>query len=60
MKTSSPKQSTREIRVALGVMGIPKDVVVITPADYQQRKNLVGTVAYPAHREGRVLYERRR
>ena len=58
MKTESRKQSTRDIRVALGVMGIPKDVIVNTPDEFERRKNIVGSIAYPAHHEGRVLYER--
>jgi len=58
MDTDSRKQTTREIRMALDAMGIPKDVVVISPEEFERFKNVVGTVAYPVHREGRVLYAR--
>jgi uncharacterized protein len=58
MKTESRKESTRAIRIALGVMGVPKDVIVISPDQFEEAKNLVGTIVYPAHHEGRVLYER--
>ncbi len=58
MSTTSKRSTTRDIRVALDAMGIPKDVVVITPAEFENEKHVIGTVAYPAHHEGRVLYER--
>jgi hypothetical protein len=37
-----------------------KDIIVVTPDEFERRKDIVGTVAYPAHHEGRVLYERPR
>jgi predicted nucleotidyltransferase len=58
METDSRRRSAVEIGVALHAMGIPKDVVVITPEEFERRKDIVGTVAYPAHHEGRRLYER--
>ncbi len=45
--------------MALDAMGIPKDVVVITPDEFDRYRDIVGTIAYPAHHEGRILYERR-
>ena len=59
MNTESRKQSTREIRMALDAMGMPKDIVVITPEEFERGKEIVGTIAHPAHHEGRILYERR-
>lgn len=59
MPTDSKKDTTIEIRVALHAMGIAKDVVVVTPEEFERRRDIVGTVIYPAIREGRVLYERR-
>lgn len=58
METAAKRDTTRDIRMALDAMGIPKDVVVITPDEFERYKDIVGTVAYPAHHEGRVLYER--
>jgi predicted nucleotidyltransferase len=60
MNTESKPRSEIAIRVALDAMGIPKDVIVITPDEFERRKTIVGTVAYPAHHEGRILYERSR
>lgn len=60
MQTESKREAAVRIGVALDAMGIPKDVLVITPDEFERRKNIVGTAAYPAHHEGRILYERSR
>lgn len=38
MNTESRKRATREIRMALDAMGIPKDIVVITPEEFRSWK----------------------
>jgi predicted nucleotidyltransferase len=45
-----------EIRKALHDIPIPMDVVVTTPEDFAWRRNVVGTIEWPATREGKVLY----
>ena len=54
--------SKRKERVKIGVavhgIGVAKDIVVATPEEVTRLGNLVGTVLYPALREGKVLYER--
>ncbi len=47
-----------EIRVALHDIRIPKDIIITTPEDFAWRKDVVGTIEYPAVREGKVLYAR--
>jgi predicted nucleotidyltransferase len=47
-----------EIREALHDILVPKDVLVTRPADYAWRKDVVGTIEWPAAREGKVLYAR--
>jgi predicted nucleotidyltransferase len=47
-----------QIRVALRGMGIAKDVAVVTPEQVKKYRDMVGTIIYPAFREGKVLYER--
>jgi len=54
----SKLDQTVDIRVALHGMGIAKDVVVVTPEQFEAERDLVGTIVYPAVREGRVLYAR--
>lgn len=43
---------------ALWNVGVPKDIVVVRPEEFERYRDVVGTVIYPAAREGRVLYER--
>ncbi len=54
--------SKRRERIAMGValqgMGQSKDIVVYTPEEVAHYGNVVGTLLYPALREGKVLYER--
>jgi len=45
-----------EIRKVLFGFGVPKDVMVLTPEEFERHKDLPGTIAYPAAHEGRVLY----
>ncbi len=47
-----------EIRRALHRFPIPLDVVVTSPVDFALRSELVGTIEWPASREGKVLYAR--
>jgi predicted nucleotidyltransferase len=45
---------------SLADLGVPKDLVLMTPAQFETGKQYVGTLARPASREGRILYERKR
>ena len=44
---------------ALRGLPIATDIVVLTPEEFAESAEIPGTVARPAAREGRVLYERR-
>lgn len=44
------------MRRALNGMGLPKDVVVLTSREFETKRNIPGTIAYPAAREGKTLY----
>ena len=48
-----------EMRVALHDVRVPKDVILVTPEEVEQDRHIVGTLIYPALREGKVLYVRR-
>jgi predicted nucleotidyltransferase len=54
----SKRQEQLDMRIALHGIGLAKDIVVVTPEELEEYKDLVGTVIRPALREGRVLYER--
>ena len=47
-----------EIRQALHDILVPKDIIVTRPEDFAWRKDVVGTMEWPASREGKVLYAR--
>lgn len=59
----SPRNNRRSAMVemdrALAGLGIARDIIVLTPEEYERDKMIPGTVARPASIEGRVLYERR-
>jgi predicted nucleotidyltransferase len=46
------------IRAALRDFLVPMDILVTTPEDFAWRKDVVGTIEWPAFREGKVLYAR--
>jgi len=48
-----------EMRVALHDVRVPKDIILVTPEEVEQDRHIVGTLIYPALREGKVLYVRR-
>ena len=47
-----------EIMQALHDFLIPVDVIVTSPEDFAWRKDVIGTIEWPAAREGKVLYAR--
>jgi len=54
--TDTRDRSVR-IRRALGDVHYPVDVIVMSSARFEETKNLIGGIAYPARKYGRVLYE---
>src|SRR4051794_25081196 len=45
-----------DLRHAVGDIGYPVDVIVIRTDRFEATKQLVGGIAFPAHKYGRVLY----
>ena len=56
--SGSVRQMAVEIGVALHDIRVPKDVIVTTPEEFEWRKDTIGTIEWPAWREGKVLYAR--
>lgn len=54
----SKRKKAIEMDMALAGMGLPKDLILVTPEEVAKYRNLVGTIIYPALREGKVLYEK--
>jgi uncharacterized protein len=53
---SQREESTR-LRKALGDLGIPVDVFAMTPERFEETKGVIGGLAYPANKYGKVIYE---
>jgi uncharacterized protein len=51
------RERSVRIRRALGDVRYPVDVIVMSSARFEETKNLIGGIAYPARKYGRVLYE---
>jgi len=45
------------IRDAIGDVDLPVDVLLIATERFEATKNIIGGIAYPAHKYGKVLYE---
>ena len=54
----SARDKRLEIRLALHHIIMPLDIIVTRPEDFAWRKEVVGTIEWPAAREGKVLYDR--
>lgn len=52
------RQQAMEIDMVLADVGLPKDVIVVTPEQMAKYRDLVGTIIRPALLEGKVVYER--
>ena len=50
------KESTR-LRKMLGGLGYPFDVIVISTEWFEESKDVIGGIAYPADKYGKVIYE---
>jgi len=51
-------EATTRVRMCVRGMGLPKDIVVVTPRDMEKYAGAAGSVIQAALREGKVLYER--
>jgi predicted nucleotidyltransferase len=54
----SKREQAIEIGVALHDIHVPKDLIVVTPEEFEWRKDVIGTIEWPAWHEGKVLYAR--
>jgi len=56
--TIRPHKRSAPIRKTLKDIGVPKDIIVKTPEEFERFKDIIGTIIYPAAHRGRILYER--
>ena len=50
-------EESLKIRDAIGSVELPIDVLIIVTERFEATKNVIGGMAYPAHKYGKVLYE---
>jgi len=50
------RESVR-LRAALGALGLPIDVVVMATERFEESKTVIGGLAFPAWKYGKVIYE---
>ncbi len=53
----TPRRESVEVGDALRGLGVPFDVLVISTEWFEASKDVIGGIAYPAHRYGKVIYE---
>lgn len=54
---NDPHAESVRIRQALRGLGYPFDIIVMPGERFEESKEVIGGIAYPAHRYGRVVYE---
>jgi hypothetical protein len=50
------RDAANAIRRSLSDRGIPVDVAVVTPAQFERDRNTIGTLVHPVMTDGSVLY----
>ena len=53
---SNAREEGLKIRAALRGMGYPFDVIVMATERFEESKGVIGGIAYPANKHGRVIY----
>jgi uncharacterized protein len=53
----SEREESIRLRKAMGDMDIPIDVFAMTSDRFEETKEVIGGLAYPANKYGRVIYE---
>jgi predicted nucleotidyltransferase len=59
LEASPQPDDTKRTRVRdnLRGLGVPFDIIVMSMERFEETKDLIGGIAYPANRYGRVIYE---
>ena len=53
----NPRVKSLRVRSALAGLNFPVDVILMTSERFMETKDVIGGIAYPANRYGRVIYE---
>ena len=52
----SKREAQLQVRLAIHDIHLPKDVIVVTPDQFERQRDIPGTIVRPAFLEGKVLY----
>jgi predicted nucleotidyltransferase len=52
----NPREKSARLNQALRGMGYPFDIIVMTTERFEESKNVIGGIAYPANKYGKVIY----
>ncbi len=53
----NPRQESVRVRQALMDLGYPFDIVVMATERFEESKGVIGGIAYPANKYGKVIFE---
>ena len=54
---SNSREQCVHLRKALRGLGFPFDVIVMSSERFEETKGVIGGIAYPANKYGKVIYE---
>ena len=54
---TNAREESMRLRAALGSVDIPIDIFPMEPERFEETKNVIGGLAYPANKYGVVIYE---
>jgi len=55
---ASQREENLRLRKALHGLGVPLDIFAMTSKRFDETKDVIGGLAYPANKYGKVLYEK--
>ncbi|MHB8067520.1 MAG: nucleotidyltransferase domain-containing protein [Desulfobaccales bacterium] len=53
----NPRQESVRVRQALSGLEYPFDIIVMATERFEESKGIIGGIAYPANKYGKVIYE---
>lgn len=53
----NPRQERLSVRRALSGLGYPFDIIVMATDRFEESKGVIGGIAFPANKYGKVIYE---
>jgi predicted nucleotidyltransferase len=56
-KVNRPREEMVKIRKALSGIAMPVDIIVMGSERFAETRNVIGGIAYPANKYGKVIYE---